>query len=172
MCALVPNWRKVDLVASVVLSHGVPVTTRSIFLLLLLCSSVEGSEIHQWRDANGNLSFGDAPPENAQSQRVEVIPNVYTPVTTPQTASASSTVEKAKPTVTMYTAAWCGVCDRARQHFQANGIPFKEYDIETTRKGEQDYERLGRGGVPLILLGKVRMQGFYPERFQRMYDQQ
>lgn len=144
---------------------------RSIFLLMLLCTSVEAAEIHQWRDANGNLHFGDAPPESTQSQRVEVKPNVYTQVAIPQTSAPASAAEKAKPPITMYSAVWCGVCKTAKRYFQSNGIPFKEYDIETTRKGARDYERLGAGGIPLILYGDVRMQGFYPKRFQQTYDE-
>ncbi len=152
------------------IDHGTSVITRSIFLLLLLCASAQAAEIHQWRDADGNLHFGDAPPQNRQSQRVDVKPNVYKSVALPQTSPADLTVEKAKPMVTMYSAVWCGVCKRARAYLQANSIPFEEYDIETTRKGEEDYARLGAGGVPLILFGKARMQGFYPQRFQSTYD--
>ena len=32
--------------------------------------------------------------------------------------------------VVMYSSEWCGVCKKAKTYFNANDIPFREYDVE------------------------------------------
>ena len=72
----------------------------------------------------------------------------------------------------MYGAEWCGVCKKAKRYFNANNIPFTEYDIDKSKKGRREYEKLGGGGVPLILVGTQRMSGFSASSFQRLYQKQ
>ena len=74
-----------------------------------------------------------------------------------------------RPSVVMYSAVWCGVCKRARQFFNVNKIPFSEYDVETSAKGKKDFARLKGRGVPVILIGKKRMNGFDKVRFKQLY---
>ncbi len=38
--------------------------------------------------------------------------------------------------VVMYGADWCGVCKRAKRFFQAEGIPFRELDVDKSRKDQ------------------------------------
>ncbi len=72
--------------------------------------------------------------------------------------------------VVMYSAQWCGVCKKARAYFKQQGIPFSEFDIETSSKGKRDFNRLGGKGVPVILVGKGRMNDFSAGSFQKMYE--
>ncbi len=69
----------------------------------------------------------------------------------------------------MYSTVWCGYCKKARRYFKEKGIPFQEYDTETTQKGREDYKKLNGTGVPIILVGKKRMNGFSPSGFERLY---
>ena len=41
-----------------------------------------------------------------------------------------------------------------------NGIVFTEYDIEKSTKGRRDFESMKGRGVPIILVGDMRMNGF------------
>ncbi len=126
---------------------------------------VTATEIHRWTDENGNTHFGDQPPASAESEILTVTPNVYkSPIVIPNTAIAPST------SVVLYSAQWCGYCRKARAYFQANRIPFKEYDVEKSRKGKQDYRQLGARGVPVILVGSQRMNGFSEASFRDPYD--
>lgn len=129
--------------------------------------AVSATDIHTWRDAQGRVHFGDRPPVDVASEPVTVRPNVY----------ASPNVEAlaeifATESVVLYSAQWCGHCKRARAYFEANGIAFEEYDVETTARGRRDYARLGARGVPVILVGDRRMNGFSPEAFDRLYASQ
>lgn len=49
---------------------------------------------------------------------------------------------------------------KAESYLQSRGVVFSEYDIETSRKGQADYRRLRGTGVPIILVGEQRMDGF------------
>lgn len=135
-------------------------------LLMLFGCPVVGADIHQWRDANGNLHFGDKPPANAQSQQLELKPNIYV---APVSSGPTVAVAKSKPAVTLYSTTWCGYCKKARAYFIETNVAFKEYDVETSRKGARDYERFGASGVPVILVGKKRLQGFNKAAFDVAY---
>jgi glutaredoxin len=127
------------------------------------------AEIYKWIDADGNVQFGDRPPASIQTETVEVRPNTYQSVTIEPFEAYSSKPTAAKGQVVMYSASWCGVCKKAKRYFQANKIPFQDYDVETTAKGKVDYAKLNGRGVPIILVGDRRMNGFSEQGFERIY---
>ena len=65
---------------------------------------------------------------------------------------------------------WCGYCKQARQYFQRNGIAFRERDIERSSSAKRAHQRLGGGGVPVIVLGDHVMRGFDQRRFDVAYQ--
>lgn len=75
----------------------------------------------------------------------------------------------ASKAVVMYATSWCPYCQRAREHFRARGIPYVEYDIEKDEAAKQAYKAFGGRGIPVIFVGKRRMNGFSPEGFDRLY---
>jgi glutaredoxin len=99
-------------------------------------------------DADGQVHFGDRPPTDAASDIVNVRPNVYD---APSIEALPEPLASTPERVLLYSTRWCGFCTKARPYFQANGISFEEYDVETSAKGKRDYARLGAGGVPVIL---------------------
>ena len=73
------------------------------------------------------------------------------------------------PAVVMYSAEWCGICKQARRHFQKEGIPFQEWDVEKSSKGRKDFRALRGRGVPIILVDDKRINGFTKKQFDRAY---
>jgi len=71
--------------------------------------------------------------------------------------------------IIMYFASWCGICKNARAYFDDQGIYYTEYDVENDPQGSQDYARPVRRGVPIILIGDQRMDGFSKASFQQLY---
>ena len=71
----------------------------------------------------------------------------------------------------MYATSWCGVCRKARSYFRANGIAFTEFDVENSARGKREFKRLGGRGVPVILVGKKRLNGFNRTAFESIYGQ-
>lgn len=145
--------------------------------LCLLCVFYLGfitlaqAEIFRWLDANGNIQFGDRPPPSSGAKRVEVEVNSYESVSVaPFEAFKSDAAKSRDHKVVMYSTTWCGICKQARRYLSLRKIPFQEYDVENTRKGKQDYAKLKGRGVPILLLGDQRMNGFSEGRFQRLYE--
>lgn len=140
---------------------------RRFVLIALASCALPGAAagIQQWRDADGHVHFGDAAPAGVAATAVEVKPNVYS---SPSTEALAKLFE-ASNDVVLYSAAWCGYCRQARNYFTDQRIPFAEYDVETSAKGRDDYARLGAHGVPVIVIGRQRMNGFSAAAFQQIY---
>jgi glutaredoxin len=143
----------------------------SLLLVLLAASPISHGQLYKWVDEQGNIHYGDSPPENANLKRitgkvssfssVSVEPFVFNP--------DIITTRKESKSVVMYSTSWCGYCKKAAQHFHKNNIPFTEYDIEKDKKAAQEYKDLKGRGVPIILIGNQRMNGFDAGSFDKIY---
>lgn len=143
----------------------------SLLLTLALASPGVTAQLYKWVDDQGNVHYGDSPPGNADLKKitgdissfssVSVEPFKFDPdlVTAPEGGKS----------VVMYSTTWCGYCKKAATYFRQKNISFQEYDIEKSEKGARDYKRLKGRGVPIILIGKHRMNGFNRETFDRIY---
>jgi len=142
-------------------------------LALLLPVSSSSGELYKWVDDRGNIHYGDRPPQKAELEEitgvissfksVNVEPFKYDPALTTIGSRSKS------KTVIMYSTSWCGYCKKARKHFKQNNIPYQEHDIEKSKKAALDYKRLNGRGVPVILIGKRRMNGFNATTFDNIY---
>jgi glutaredoxin len=144
-----------------------------ISLVLLMPMSSGSAELYKWVDSKGTIHYGDKPPKKAELKditgkissfkTVDVEPFKYDPdLVTKEKKSAGKSV-------IMYSTSWCGYCRKARQHFKRNKIPYQEYDIEKSKKAANEYKKLKGRGVPVILIGKQRMNGFRAETFDKIY---
>lgn len=146
------------------------------FILVFLLGFVllpASAEIFKWVDDQGNVHFTDKPPETAKTEKVKVEINSFTSPTVAPFKFDPSLISqrKAGNSVVMYSAEWCGYCKKARRYFEANSISFEEYDIEKSSKGQRDYKKLNGRGVPIILVGDRRMNGFSESSFNKIYKQ-
>lgn len=121
------------------------------------------AEIYRWTDENGKVHFSDRDPGDQKTESMEIRVNVY------KSVSYDASIFDTGPEVVMYSASWCPYCKKARNYFKAKGIAFTEYDIEKDAGAKSRYERMGATGVPVILVGKKRMNGFSEEGFERIY---
>ncbi len=71
--------------------------------------------------------------------------------------------------VVMYATSWCPYCQKARNYFREQGIPYVEYDIEKNAEARAAYRAFGGRGIPVIFVGKRRMDGFSESGFNRIY---
>jgi glutaredoxin len=138
-----------------------------VLLALLIPAAGLHAEIYKWVDEQGQIHYSDQKPED---RPVTEIP----PETRSHQGISYGTLEgeprnvAPKSRVVMLSASWCGTCKKAKQYFRRNGIQFQEYDIEKSSRGKRLYEQLGATGVPVILVGKKRMNGFSEARFERL----
>ena len=143
--------------------------------LLLLCLSVAGQgvagDIYKWTDALGNVHFTDRPPEGAGASRVEVRVNTVSapPLDVDKLFPDSEAPQRAsRKNVVLYSAEWCGYCKKARQYLKQRKVSFTEYDVEKSKQGADQYRRLKGQGVPLIMVGKQRVNGFDRSRLDQL----
>lgn len=136
-----------------------------VLIMILLAQPTLAGEVSKWKDASGHVHFGDRPPADVAAEQLMVKPNVYES----QAIEPRSVPAPPQQTVIMYSTVRCGYCRKARAYFKANGIAFTDYDVETSNKGKQDYQRMGARGVPVILVGGKRMNGFSESAFASLY---
>lgn len=150
-----------------------------MFFVLRLCFVVfigtivnsASAEIYQWTDDDGKIHFSDSPPEKVKTKKVTLQINSFTSPDVESFKFNPALISKRKISkdVVMYGTTWCGVCKKAKRYFEHNGIGYKEYDVEKSDKGKKDFKKLNGRGVPIILVGNQRMNGFSAASFEKMY---
>lgn len=138
-------------------------------LLLLSITTHAPAEIYKWLDAQGNVHFGDRAPKAATAETIDLKINTFKSVTIEPFEPFKSSPSRRSRGVVIYTTEWCGICKKAKRYFQENKIAFQEYDVEKNEKGKKDYKEMNGTGVPIILVGKQRMNGFSQGRFESLY---
>ena len=68
--------------------------------------------------------------------------------------------------VIMYSTQWCPYCRKARTYFERRKINYVECDIEASAQNLAQFQALNGRGVPLILVGDRRLQGFSAQSFE------
>jgi len=70
------------------------------------------------------------------------------------------------PRITLYSTRQCSNCRQAKQFLQQKGLRFQEWDIERNQRAFKEFQRLGARGVPVILIGTQRIDGFDRKRLE------
>ncbi len=138
-----------------------------VFAIVVLGLAIPGvafSGIYRWVDEDGKVHFSDKPSKSHSSEAVKLRINTYEGV-----SYDTSSFDVGKEVV-MYSASWCGVCKKARRYFAERGINYTERDIENSARGKMEFKKLGAKGVPVILVGNRRMNGFSVEGFEKLYQ--
>ena len=134
-----------------------------LYASTLVCTQVAGAEVYKWVDEQGQVYYTDQPVGiTGDASAIDLPVNTYTAPQILDSVYRSSGV-------VMYSASWCTVCRKASKYFRQKGIAFAEYDIERSEKGRREYNKLGARGVPVILVGDKRLNGFTEEAFNKLY---
>ncbi len=148
-----------------------------ILLQIVFYPSLAG--IYKWKDDNGVTQYSDVKPDNVLVETFEV--QSYQNVTVINSDNSFQEPDEngnkrkylTRPKrVIMYSTTWCGYCKKAKKYFRKNRIAFTEYDIEKSESAKRRYKKLEATGVPVILIGKKRMNGFSAERFNSIYKKE
>jgi glutaredoxin len=89
------------------------------------------------------------------------------------TSTTTDTVKTSnyqQPAIILYGTTWCGYCSAAREFFNANGIAYKDLDVENSNEGYQAYKTLGANGIPAIVIGGELVEGFDEARIRKKLD--
>jgi glutaredoxin len=134
---------------------------------LLACTPASAQQqIYRWVGADGRVRYtSERPPAGVKASVVESRINSYSGA--PQVSGRAS-VGIARPEVKMYATDWCGYCRKAREYFARSGIRYTELDVEKMPAARGEYQRMGARGVPVIVVGAQRMNGYSEERLAAM----
>lgn len=147
--------------------RSVAMTRLIILLALLIPAAGLHAEIYKWVDEQGQVHYSDQKPEDWPVTEIPMETRSYQGISY-GTVEVDTGKVAPEAGVVMLSASWCGSCKKAKQYFRRNGIAFLEYDIEKSSRGKGLYEQLGATGVPVILVGKKRMNGFTEAGFERL----
>jgi glutaredoxin len=75
-------------------------------------------------------------------------------------ARQAPTAATSNKRVVMYGTNHCPACEMARQYFVKNSVHYEEINVEGNRTGYEEFKKLGGSGVPLILVGDKKIEGF------------
>ncbi len=139
----------------------------TLLCLFLVPIQGMGVDLYKWTDEFGRIHYTDKPPTNENVEKKEIKIKSYDgPAQILDYAAALNR----DPTVKIYSAEWCGVCKRAKKYMQERNIKFRELDIEKDRAARREFKKLNGRGVPVILVGRQRMNGFSPAKLESMLE--
>lgn len=76
--------------------------------------------------------------------------------------------ESAAQRVVLFSASWCGACQRAKRFLDERGVSYRERDIDTDATARDEVQRvLGRVAIPLLDVDGRYISGFRPDVYQR-----
>ena len=74
------------------------------------------------------------------------------------------------PRITLYGTRQCPACRQARSYLQQRKLAFQELDVSINLRAQKALARLGAKGVPVIMIGDDRVDGFDRKRLDRLLD--
>lgn len=122
---------------------------------------------YKWTDKDGRVHYGDRPPRDAKLEEIKGKIQSFGGEAQVEAVVAAAGAPKSNG-VALYSTTWCGYCKKARSWLQQNGVAYRELDVEADAAANEVYRSLGGSGVPLIVVGRYKMQGWNAERMAAM----
>ena len=66
--------------------------------------------------------------------------------------------------VVLYSTSTCPYCKMTRAFLAKHQVPYVEMDIERSRVALQQYDQLGGGGVPILVVNDKIIRGYNPDK--------
>lgn len=136
----------------------------------VVCLAIAGSgqaetTLYKYTDEAGQVYFTDRPPVDVQTEQITIRVQSFEG----QARIFDHNPIEAQPeAITIYTADWCRVCHRAKKYMDDKGYQYIERDIENNPRARREFDRMGGKGVPVILVGNKRMDGFSAGQLEQL----
>ena len=135
---------------------------------LLATLPAQAAQLYQWKDAQGNVFYSDHQPPPAVKNATQK--NFKGSFIEGGESYALKRAREKSP-VTLYNSSCGAPCDQAKQHLAQRGIPY----ISKNPEGGPDRAALekltGRTNVPVILVGKTKIEGYEAGQWDASLDQ-
>ncbi len=138
-----------------------------LFLIVFSLTSPVFSQAYKWTDKNGNISFSDTPPSDADWKKVEGLKEEKSePPPSPPLLQHNRSPRNVE--VLLYLKEWCPHSLRARAYLKSLGVHLTEYDVDKDKyRNEERTRKAGKGsGVPVIDVEGIIVKGFSPARIK------
>ncbi|SFV01450.1 Glutaredoxin [Polaromonas sp. YR568] len=127
---------------------------------------------------DGKTVYSDRPPPDGRVQKTlkfENLPTSALPAVSTSYVEQLRRMRAASPApvavsgVVLYSAVWCGYCKLAKTYLARKGVPYQEIDVDT-KAGIAALVQAGGGkGVPLLVAGEQRVQGFSEPAYDAIF---
>ena len=153
---------------------------------LLAATAASAQTVYKSTNPDGSIVYSDKPPVDGKVDKVIEFPDLPSspvPDTPPAPANRGSigTQRRAgspRPSpaqspeqntlLRLYSATWCGYCRRARAYLAQHAIDYENFDIDTP-EGRDEFERAGKGGIPLLVGRGRKLRGFKVEGYDAFF---
>lgn len=149
---------------------------RAIVFLVTALSAVFASaqQLYRWTDEQGRVHITDTPPppsaKGVQKKRAGAAPAATPADGTQQTPYDLALAMKEYP-VSLYTSPMCKEpCQRARDHLNRRGVPFREVQVWDVDSNEELKRVSGSNQVPTMLVGGSVQKGYEVSSFDELLD--
>jgi glutaredoxin-like YruB-family protein len=144
----------------------------AILFQTCLVTQPVSAQIYEWKDATGNIFYGDSPPPGVKpSVKHATVNRIVRPESKEshqeerQISGESQLRDISDISVILYATDWCPYCKKTREYLNSEGIRFTEYNIDKDRsKREEMKEKSGSDGVPVLDIERIIIRGFNPQR--------
>ena len=127
---------------------------------------------------DGRVVYSDRPPAEGRIEKTIALENLPSSPLPKETYSYVEQLKKLKALapnvvpregIVLYSATWCGYCAKAKAYLLGKGISYQNIDIDTN-DGRTAFAQAGGGkGVPLLLAGGQRIQGFSAAAYDELF---
>jgi len=147
-----------------------------LLLLIVACLAwpPAQAQLYKWTDEQGRIHYSDQAPDKDKTKAAVIRigsysgPAVVSTLKKSVPAAQANQPAAAKGRIKLLTTSWCGYCRQARAYLNSRGIPFEDLDVEKSAQGKQEYRELEGRGVPIILVGNQRMNGYSQAQLDTM----
>ena len=144
-----------------------------VLAAFFVAASAAAQQMYRWTDQNGRVHITDTPPppgaKGVQKSRGSTAPAAPAEGG-PQTPYELSLAMKEYP-VSLYTSPMCKEpCQRARDHLNKRGVPFREVQVWDVDSNEELKRVSGSNQVPTLTVGQSVQKGYEISAFDELLD--
>jgi glutaredoxin len=158
------------------------------FAFLFMCGiafagAVSAQTIYKSIGANGQVVYSDKAPTTGHLEKTMKFADLPSSTLPSTTASYMEQFRRTHPNntapevatigngVTLYSAAWCGYCKKAKAWLAAKGVAYQDVDVDSP-SGMAAFAQAtgGKGGIPVLMAKGQRVTGFSTAAYDTIFS--
>ena len=122
-----------------------------------------------WRDKVGFVEMDSPPPLSpAMAERTRDKRYAASNSGGLRNAGGQRVAARMPDRVVLYSADWCGWCQKAKQHLDRQGINYELRDIDIPANLDDLVAKTGQKGIPVLDVGGRIVTGFAPDEYDQL----